>query len=221
MEGPVANYCRLLDDVAEECVKSGRDPAEVKVVAVSKRQSLAAIDEVYLAGCRDFGENYLQESLEKIEAFPDIDWHFIGNLQRKKVARAAGKFVLVHAVDSLPLAQKISQSGVDTSILLEVNTSGEESKHGFTPDAIIEVVSDIMFLPNLRLSGLMTMASYGCDEREAGRCFSTLRELGEKISWPGECILSMGMSGDYRIAIREGAHILRIGSAIFGARDPQ
>ncbi len=192
----------------------------VIVIAVSKRRTVEEIQKLYDEGYRHFGENRLDEALEKQPQLPsDIQWHFIGSLQRKKVAKTIGHFALIHSVDSLELAQKISSSSTDqTRILLQVNTSGEASKHGFTPDALKTAFTQIVSLPHLQVDGLMTMAPRTDDTQSIRTCFHTLRLLRDDLQQlSGEPLphLSMGMTNDYPIAVEEGATLLRLGSALF------
>lgn len=184
----------------------------VKIVAVSKGCSLEQILALYEVGCRDFGESRVQEALLKIEKAPkDIRWHFIGKLQKNKVRKVIGKFFLIHSVDSFDLAEKISQvsqeMNVVTSILFEVNTSGEPSKSGFKPEEV-----RLINLSGISLKGLMTMAPLTDNIHIIRKTFSDLRLLRDKL---GLKELSMGMSSDYWIAIEEGATMLRLGSCIF------
>lgn len=209
-----------IDQIAESCGRQGRD---IRLVAVSKTFPFEHCLPAYEAGCRDFGENRVQEALEKIpEAPEDIRWHFIGSLQSKKVPKVVGNFALIHAVDSLHLAERISavskERGITTSVLLQVNTSGEASKHGWGVDAFREDFEALDALPGLDIQGLMTMAPFTEDEGLIRQCFASLRQLKEEFSLRE---LSMGMTNDFPIAIEEGATILRIGSAIFGQRAPR
>jgi hypothetical protein len=192
------NYRSILDQVGE-----------ATLVVVTKNHSIDEIMQVYNEGCRDFGENRLQEALPKIEALPkDIRWHFIGSLQRNKVNKVVENFSFIHSIDSLPLAEKIAATGKKIPCFLEVNTSGETSKHGFT----IEECEKLPKMEGIEIVGLMTMAPLTDDKRVIRSCFSKLRLLKEKL---GLKFLSMGMSHDWRIALEEGATHLRIGSAIF------
>lgn len=194
-------------------------PAGVTLVAVSKTQPAAAIREAYAAGQRDFGENYAQEWREKADALadlPDLRWHFIGALQTNKVKYLAGRVHAIHTVDRPELAREISrrfaQKGAVARVFLEVNTGGEESKAGCAPegaDALAEVVRS---LPALELVGLMTVPPAEGDPRPHFRALAALRDR------LGLAQLSMGMSADWRIAIEEGATVIRVGTAVFGAR---
>lgn len=214
-------YCHLLASIQEIAVKCGRDPKDITLVAVTKGHSLEHVMAAYEAGCRDFGENRLQEVLGKMAQAPhDLRWHLIGTLQKKKVPKVVGTFALIHSVDTWELAQKISQhsekSGVETPILLQANTSGEEAKHGLSPEGWKLVFEDAVKLPGISIHGLMTMAPLVEDKFCIRRCFSRLRELRDELQLTGH--LSMGMTHDYPIAIAEGATLLRIGTAIFGER---
>lgn len=195
-----------------------------RLVAVSKGESREAIYAFYEAGQRDFGENRLPEVEEKRVLLPaDINWHFIGSLQSKKVPKVVGRFALIHSVDSLDLAKKISQVSSDkkvvSRILLQVNTSGEASKHGFTPEACRLHFAEILALPSIEVKGLMTMAPLTEDEAVIQSCFSDLAQLFSELkatySLAGFTELSMGMSHDFRLAVRCGATLVRIGSYLF------
>ncbi len=222
------NYRRVRERVAEAAVKAGRDPSGITVVAVTKTHPAAAVEEALAAGVTDVGENRVQEFLSKA---PDVStpcrWHLVGHLQTNKVNKVIGKFALIHSVDSLKLAEKISEAGeregIVTDILLEVNTSGEESKFGLQPDRAPELCRSIAGLPALRLKGLMTVGPWVEDTAVLSRAFASLRILGEKISREGITgvsmeHLSMGMTDDFETAIVEGSTIVRLGRVIFGAR---
>lgn len=201
------NYKRILEEI----------PKNVTLVAVTKGQPINALLELYEAGCRDFAENRLIEAFSKMDNAPsDINWHFIGSLQKNKVAKVINRFSLIHSVDSFDLALKISQcseaEGVFTSILLQVNVSGESSKHGFSKEDLLKDFEKLKALPSLKIEGLMTMAPLTDDNQVIESTFRGLRELKEKLNLNH---LSMGMSHDYPIAILEGATHLRIGTALF------
>lgn len=211
------HYKRIWDDIYETAQACGRDPQEITLVAVSKGYSWANAENAYTSGCRDFGENRLQEALPKIAAAPtDIRWHLIGTLQKNKVAKAIKNFSLIHSVDTFPLAMKISECsrerGVVTPILLQVNTSGEATKHGLSEEQWQPHVEALVHLPAIRIEGLMTIAPFVEDEKSIRSCFARLRQMRDRYGFRH---LSMGMSHDYRIAIQEGATLLRIGTAIF------
>ena len=205
------------ETIEQTAISCGKIPQEITLIAVSKGQSIEAILKAYDAGQRDFGENRTKELLEKIEKAPkDIQWHFIGSLQRKKVKEIIGKCVLVHSVDSIRLAEEISKrsvaSGLVTPILLEVNISGETSKHGFSAQELRSQITEIQSLEGIKIEGLMTMAPLTEDKALVRSCFAGLRALRDELHLSH---LSMGMTHDYTIAIEEGATHLRVGTAIF------
>jgi PLP dependent protein len=221
----VENYSVIRNEVDQIARRCGRLPEDIMLVAVSKGYPEESVKHVYEEGCRNFGESRLVEALPKIESLPsDIYWHLIGTLQKNKVRKAIGKFVLIHSVDSLDLAKKISQCSnemsLSTSILLQVNVSGEKSKHGMQPEECQKVCEEIYNLPGLHVRGLMTIAPLTEDKEEIRCCFRGLRQLRDELALRfGKADflpdLSMGMSHDYPIAIEEGATLLRIGTAIF------
>ncbi len=223
------NYLRVLDKVSEDMKKAGRDVSECTLVAVSKTKPLELLKEAYEAGCRDFGENYVQELIDKIPQMPeDIRWHMIGHLQTNKVKYLIGKTYLIHSVDTVKLAREIGKqsekAGIVTDILLEVNVAGEESKFGFISENLIDGVREISEIPGVRVNGLMTSAPI-CENPEENRIyFQKLRQLSidiknQNIDNVNMGFLSMGMSGDYEVAIDEGSTFVRVGTAIFGERD--
>lgn len=208
--------------------KAGRLSGSVALLAVSKTFPVSDIMHAYDDGQRLFGENRLQEAMEKMPAMPaDCEWHLIGPLQRNKVRKALEKgFALIEAVDSRKLAEAISriagELGVTARILLEVNVDGEASKHGFTPQELLEEWSVLTALPNMEIRGLMCIPAPTEDPEGARPAFATLRGLAEMLRERGPLPLpelSMGMSHDYAVAVEEGATIVRVGSAIFGKRD--
>ena len=219
------HYRQLKGEIVETALACKRNPAEIRLVVVSKGQSWERAACIYQEGCRDFGENKLQEALPKIETAPvDCRWHFIGTLQKNKVKKVVGAFALIHSVDSLELAKKISEVAVEknerAAILLQANTSGEKSKHGMSADECLREFGDIQSLPGLDVQGLMTIAPLIEDEgviRDAFRNLRILRDtiVGEYHPLNGLPHLSMGMSHDFRLAIAEGATILRIGTKIW------
>lgn len=194
-------------EILEKTNKAG-----AKLIVVSKNQPISKILEVYQQGCRDFGENRIHEALKKIEIAPSgINWHLIGTLQKNKVNKTLGKFSLIHSVDSFELAEKLSK-GSHQSILLQVNTSGELSKHGLSIEEWRPYLDSLFSLPNISIQGLMTMAPLTKDTHVIRQTFCKLRQFGEELKLPH---LSMGMSHDYELALEEGATIIRIGTAIF------
>ncbi len=210
------------------CTRSGRSEAAVKLIAVSKTKPVAMLREAYDAGCRDFGENKVQELVEKYEQMPkDIRWHMIGHLQRNKVKYIVDKVWLIHSVDSLRLAEEISKEAVrknvKVSILVEVNVAGEESKFGVTTQDAVSLVEEIAKLPNIVIKGLMTIAPYVENSEENRLYFAKLMQIyvdiiHKNIDNVFMEELSMGMTGDYEVAIEEGATYVRVGTGIFGER---
>ncbi len=214
--------------MAEAAKRAGRDPAAVLLVAVSKTKGAAEVLAAEAAGCRDFGENYAQELVEKATALEALApggerrWHFIGQLQRNKMRAIAGKVSLFHGVDRASLADEIGMRcaalGVRADVLVQVNVAGEAQKGGCEPAAIRELLAHIERSPSLRLRGLMTMPPADSAE-EARPWFRALRELRDRHGATERLPeLSMGMSHDFEIAIEEGATLVRVGSAIFGER---
>ncbi len=222
------NYKRVKEAVAEAAVKAGRDPSEITIVAVTKTHPAETVEEALAAGVTDVGENRVQEFLSKEPGVTSpCRWHLIGHLQTNKVNKVVGKFSMIHSVDSLKLAEKLSSAGerdgVTTDILLEINTSGEESKFGLEPGQAPELCAQIAPLPALNLRGLMTVGPWVDDAAVLSKAFGSLRYLGEKIVEAGINgismeHLSMGMTDDFEIAIAEGSTIVRLGRVIFGAR---
>lgn len=215
---------RVRASVAAACERAGRAPEEVTIIAVSKQQPASAICEAVAAGARDFGENYAQELAAKRDSCPGaIRWHFIGHLQRNKVKLVAGQVALVHAVDRLEVAEELGKrSPTVQPVLLAVNLANESTKHGVSASEAPALARALAGVPNVRLDGLMTMPPPN-DDPEASRpmflALRTLRDrLADELGQPLP-VLSMGMSGDYEVAIACGATAVRIGTAIFGPRD--
>lgn len=211
------------------CEKCGRDAGEVRLIAVSKTKPLSALQEAYTCGCRDFGENKVQELVEKYEAMPkDIRWHMIGHLQRNKVKYLVDKVFLIHSVDSLRLAQEIEKEAAKlektVNILIEVNVAEEESKYGVTAEETPALIEEIAKMPHIRVKGLMTIAPYVEDAEENRQYFEKLNKIyvdiiHKNIDNVFMEELSMGMTGDYEVAITEGATYIRVGTGIFGERN--
>jgi pyridoxal phosphate enzyme (YggS family) len=223
-----ANLARIREEIAAAARHVGRDPAGVRLVAVSKTKPAAAVDEAARAGQLLFGENYVQEFAAKAtQVHEPVEWHFIGHLQSNKVRQLAGLVTMIHSVDRLSLAREIDRQWAKLDrpcdILLEVNLAGETTKSGTTAQEVTELVRQVAQLPFVRVRGLMTMPPF-FDEPEAARpYFRQLRELAAELSamaLPGVEMaeLSMGMSGDFSVAIQEGATLVRIGTALFGGR---
>lgn len=215
-------------NIDRACRRAERSAEEVELIAVSKTKPVLMLQEAYEAGVRDFGENKVQELIDKYEALPkDIRWHMIGHLQRNKVKYLIGKVYLIHSVDSLRLAQEIQKEAekkqTEVNILVEVNVAGEESKFGSSREETLQLVKDIALLPSVHIQGLMTVAPY-VEEPEANRMiFANLRQLAvdikqENIDNVNMHVLSMGMTGDYQVAVEEGATYVRVGTGIFGNR---
>lgn len=223
------NYLAVQKNIDKACSEVQRDRNEVTLVAVSKTKPVSELMEAYEAGARDFGENYVQELVDKIPQMPtDVKWHMIGHLQRNKVKYIVGKVSLIHSVDSLRLAEEISKESVKnnviSNILLEVNVAGEESKWGGSLEETIELVRQAAQLPNIKIEGLMTVAPYVENPEENRQVFVKLKKLSvdiakQNIDNVNMSVLSMGMTGDYMVAAQEGATLLRVGTGIFGARN--
>jgi pyridoxal phosphate enzyme (YggS family) len=225
------------ENIASACARSGRNPADVKLVVVTKSASVEAVEEIVRLGFYELGENRVQQ-LKKVAPILDeflqrnqdlskgkkVHWHMIGHLQRNKVRQVLPVVTLIHSVDTLRLAEEINSSAekldISAMVLLQVNTSEEPQKFGVSVGAAPHLAEQIETLSNVKLAGLMTMAPLTHNKDVIRKCFVRARELfvemkGEKIVGPHFAELSMGMSSDYVIAIEEGATILRIGSAIF------
>ena len=211
------------------CKRAGRDRSEVTLIAVSKTKPGEMLEEAYETGIREFGENKVQEMMDKYEVMPkDIHWHMIGHLQRNKVKYLMGKAALIHSVDSLRLAEEISAQSVKhevtTDILIEVNIAGEETKFGTDREEAIALVEAAAKLPNIHICGLMTIAPFVENPEDNRKYFQQIRQLSvdikeKNIDNVDMRILSMGMTGDYEVAIEEGATMVRVGTGIFGARN--
>ena len=218
----------MRENIQKACEKAGRSPQEVTLIAVSKTKPLFMLEEAYEAGARDFGENKVQEILEKHPKMPeDARFHMIGHLQRNKVKQVLPHAVLIHSVDSYRLAEQISQEagklGITAKILLEVNVAKEESKFGMMPEDVEEMAGQIAALPHLQIEGLMTIAPFVDDPEENRPVFRKLYQLSvdikkKNIDNVSMGVLSMGMTGDYQVAVEEGSTMIRVGTGIFGAR---
>ncbi len=215
------------EKIQAACMRSGRQPDEITLIAVSKTFPPEVILQAYNAGIRIFGENRPQELRDKATALPeDIDWHFIGHLQTNKIKYVVPTARLVHSVDSLKLAEALeafaAKKNLTVDVLLEVNTSGEISKFGFKPQETLAAMEKVMPLNHLNVRGLMTIGPLTEDRALIRAAFASLRDLAQKakdqFGPQSATILSMGMSGDFEIAIEEGATHIRLGSAIFGQR---
>ena len=222
-------YEQVKENIKNACDKAKRNSEEVTLIAVSKTKPLEMLKEAYEAGARDFGENKVQELVDKIPNMPDdIRWHMIGHLQRNKVKYIVDKVYMIHSVDSLRLAEEISKEAVKNNvvvkILIEVNVAQEESKFGLSTDQVEELLLQIKDLPGISVPGLMTIAPYVDDPEENREVFQKLKQLSvdikaKNIDNINMNVLSMGMTGDYMVACEEGATFVRVGTGIFGERD--
>lgn len=223
-----ANLARINERIRTAAEKAGRNPASVRLVAVSKTRPAADIIAAYQAGQTVFGENYIQELVPKFAEINEaVQWHVIGHLQSNKVKYIAGRVAMIHSVDRLSLAQEIDRQwgrlGKVCDVLIQVNIAGEATKSGTTEAGAIQLVRECALLPNIRVKGLMTMPPFFDDPDAARPYFAELRRLseavaGQRIAGVDMAELSMGMSGDFEAAVQEGATLVRVGTAIFGER---
>ena len=223
------NLAQVQKNIEESCRKINRDPGEVMLIAVSKTKPVSMLQEAYDAGARVFGENKVQEIMDKYDQLPsDIKWHMIGHLQRNKVKYIVGKVELIHSVDTYRLAEEINiqakKQNVIVPILVEVNIAHEESKFGISAEDAILLVEEISKLENIRIKGLMTIAPYVENPEDNRLYFRKIKQLSVDITNKNIDnvfmeILSMGMTGDYMVAIEEGATMVRVGTGIFGERN--
>lgn len=226
MENVARNLETVRARMEEAALRAGRDPEGIHLLAVSKMQPVEALAEAWEAGQRDFGENYLQEALPKLDALADraAHWHFIGALQSNKTREVAERFDWVHTVDRESIAKRLSDQRpaelTPLHICLQVNVSGEGSKGGVAPERLPALAEAVAALPRLRLRGLMAIPAPAKDSEAQRAPFRQLRELMETLNGRGHSLdtLSMGMSDDLEAAIIEGATLVRIGTAVFGAR---
>lgn len=222
------NLNRVQENIRNACARAGRKEDEVTLIAVSKTKPVSMLEEAYALGVRDFGENKVQELVDKAGQLPeDIRWHMIGHLQRNKVKYIIDKVYLIHSVDSLRLAEEISKEavkhGVTANILIEVNVAGEESKFGVSPEDTPGLIEEISRLPAIQVRGLMTIAPFVEKAEDNRIIFNALLKLYVDISRKNidnvhMDFLSIGMTGDYEVAVEEGATFVRVGTGIFGER---
>ena len=222
------NLAQIENNIIAACEKVGRNRKEVTLIAVSKTKPVSMLEEAYETGIRDFGENKVQEMCDKFDCLPkDIRWHMIGHLQTNKVKYLMDKAYLIHSVDSLKLAQEIEKQAAKhnriVDILIEVNIAQEESKFGLAIQDVLVLVKEIAKLSHLRIKGLMTIAPYVENPEDNRLYFRQIKQLSvdiasQNIENVSMDILSMGMSGDYQVAIEEGATMVRVGTSIFGER---
>lgn len=222
------NLKEVEERIRKAALTAGRDPSEVTLIAVSKTKPVPMLMEAYDEGIRVFGENKVQEIMDKYDEMPsDVSWHMIGHLQRNKVKYLIGKVKMIHSVDSLRLAEAIeaeaAKKDVVVPILLEVNVAEEDTKFGLPVNGVLPLVQQISAFPHLSVQGLMTIAPYVADPEENRPVFRQLKKLSVDIKEKNidnihMNVLSMGMTGDYEVAIQEGATMVRVGTGIFGAR---
>ena len=228
--GAVAeNFRTVLEKVEAAAKRAGREPGSVRLVTVSKTVPVERIREAVEAGARILGENRVQEALTKMETvdfsgLPAPEWHLIGTLQKNKARHAVGVFSLIHSIDSIELAKDVGRQaekrGIRQKVLVEVNIAGEATKHGMRPEDALAAAKEISLIPGIELQGLMCVPPFTDDPEDSRPHFVRLRELLADINKAGipASELSMGMSHDYEVAIEEGATLVRVGTAIFGAR---
>lgn len=223
------NFDKVNANIQAACDRAGRNREDVTLIAVSKTKLIQMLQEAYDFGVRVFGENKVQEIVDKYEALPkDISWHMIGHLQRNKVKYIIDKVDMIHSVDSLRLAETIEKEAAKKDliikILIEVNVAKEESKFGVMPEKVEELVSHVSQLPHIRICGLMTIAPFVENPEENRIYFNRLRNIAVDIERKKSdnvimSILSMGMTNDYEVAIEEGSTMVRVGTGLFGARN--
>lgn len=224
-----ASLEKIRNDIRETALKANRNPNDITLIAVSKTYPSSAIEEALALGCTNFGENHVQELCQKIEEIKaPVNWHFIGHLQTNKVKYIIGKTALIHSLDSMKLAYEIEKQSekqnCNTKVLLEVNVANEASKYGFKVTEILKATQELSKLSHLKVEGLMTVAPFVTNPEENRKIFKALYKLSvdiqnQNLDNISTGILSMGMSNDYKVAIEEGATMVRIGTAIFGHRD--
>ena len=223
------NLVQVQKNIEESCGNVNRDPGEVTLIAVSKTKPVEMLREAYDAGARVFGENKVQEIVDKYDHMPsDVKWHMIGHLQRNKVKYIVDKVAMIHSVDSLRLAETIekeaAKKAVVVPILIEVNVAQEESKFGLKPEEVLPFIEQIADFSHIQIKGLMTIAPYVDNAEENREIFRELKKLSVDIAAKNinnvtMSVLSMGMTGDYMVAVQEGATMVRVGTGIFGARN--
>lgn len=223
------NFGKVREKIADACSRAGKSPDDVLLVAVSKGHPISAIKEVYDLGQRDFGENYLQEALEKTEDLPrDICWHFTGRLQKRKVREIVGRFSYIHSLDSLKhlgeIVARCKRAGVQTQVLIQINFHDEQGKGGVREyDDLFTLVEAALGYDEIVLRGLTLIPPFAPDPEQSRRYFSETREVFElvhgKYMIDSFDMISMGMSDDFEVAIEEGSNCVRIGRAIFGERN--
>ena len=232
MSSIARNLARITDRIAAAATSAGRDPSSVRLVAVSKTFPFDLVREAYAAGQRDFGENRVQEGLQKIAAATDLEirWHLLGHLQTNKARKAAPAFAVLHGVDSIELLEKLdaaaAEAGAAPELLIQVDLAGEATKYGARPDEVPRLFEAAAACRAARVAGLMTLPPAPDSPEDARPWFRRLRDLRDEwqsAGVPADMLreLSMGMSADFEVAIQEGATLVRVGTAIFGSRDVQ
>ncbi|MHB8985879.1 MAG: YggS family pyridoxal phosphate-dependent enzyme [Eubacteriales bacterium] len=221
------NLQEVREKVAGAARRAGRDPGDIELVAVSKSVSIEKITEAYALGAKNFGENKAQEFLRKHSHLPaDTRWHFIGHLQTNKVRKIIEKVHLIHSLDRVALAEEISRAAEENNlrapVLIQVNIGGQGDRYGILPDQVSSFAAGAARLPGLEIKGLMAMAPW-CEDPEAARPYfrkmaSLFKQVKENVPGVSMEYFSMGMTGDYQVAVEEGANIIRVGTAIFGPR---
>ena len=218
------NLARTLDRISDAASRAGRDPADVTLIAVSKAQAVEKVAAAAAAGHLDFGENYVQEFRDKVARYPDLRWHYIGRIQTNKIKYLVGNVHCIHSVDRLKAARQIGRrsvaAGIVTDVLAQVNIGWETSKGGFEPDSAEDDIGALLEVDGVRLRGLMVVPPF-LDAEDVRPFFVQLRNLRDHLQRALDHPLphlSMGMSGDFEVAIEEGATHVRVGTAIFGAR---
>ena len=222
------NLEEVREKIRQACQRSGRREEDVTLISVSKTKPVEMLREAYEAGSRDFGENRVQEIMEKYGQMPeDVRWHMIGHLQKNKVRQVIDKAVLIHSVDTVELAEQIEKDAakrdLTVDILLEVNVAEEESKFGFRTEEVEAAVMKIKEFPHVHIKGLMTIAPFVSNSEDNREVFKKLYQLyvdirSKNIDNVNMSVLSIGMTGDYEVAVEEGATMIRVGTGIFGAR---
>ena len=223
------NLKEVQENILKACEKSGRNPEDVTLIAVSKTKPVPMLQEIYNENIRDFGENKVQELVEKYDELPqDIKWHMIGHLQRNKVKYIIDKVSMIHSVDSVRLAEAIEKEAAKKDIcmpvLIELNVAGEESKFGLSVEEVLPFLEEISSYEHLQVKGLMTIAPFVANPEENREVFQKLKKLSvdiaaKNINNVNMSVLSMGMTNDYQVAVEEGATMVRVGTGIFGERD--
>lgn len=223
------NLKKVKENIERSCAASGRESGKVTLIAVSKTKPISMLMEAYDCGQRIFGENKVQEIMDKYEQMPDdVQWHMIGHLQRNKVKYIVDKVAMIHSVDSLRLAETIEQEAakknVVVPVLVEVNVAQEESKYGLSPEEVLPFLEKVADYSHFQVQGLMTIAPFVENPEENREVFHKLRKLSvdireKNINNITMSVLSMGMTGDYQVAVQEGATMVRVGTGIFGERN--